>query len=98
MDLNTALFVFLLITILVFLVARMIRIRFFSALILALLVGYLTLITIRPWQTVEGFVEGNFNALIYLFISVIVPILVIIYVITKVFQDREFIGPSRHIC
>ena len=89
MDLNTALLVFGLVVILVFLIARMIHIRFFSALILALLLGYLLLITIRPWQTVEGFVEGNFNALIYLLISVIVPILILIYVIAKVFSDRE---------
>ena len=88
MDLNTALIVFLLVTVLIFLLARYIQIRFFSALILALLVGYLTLITIRPWQTVEGFVEGNINALLYLLISVLVPILFIIYIITKVFQDR----------
>lgn len=88
MDLNTALFIFFLVVILVFLFARMINIRVFSALILALLIGYLILITLRPWNTVEGFVEGNFNALIYLLISVIVPILLVLYIILKVFQDR----------
>jgi len=88
MDLNTALFIFLLITIIIFLLARAIHIRLFSALVLALLIGYLTLITIRPWQTVEGFIEGNFNALVYLLINVSVTVLVIAYVICKAFQDR----------
>jgi CDP-diglyceride synthetase len=88
MDLNTALIIFVLVAILVFLAARMAAIRFFSSLILALLVGYLVLITIRPWQTVEGFVEGNFNALLYLLIIVLVPLLLLIYIILKVFQDR----------
>ena len=95
MDLNTALIVFLLVTIIVFLLARIIRIRFFSALVLALIVGHQTLLVLQPWQTVEGFVEGNFNALIYLFIVALVPIIVVIYVIVKAFQDRELVMINR---
>lgn len=89
MDLNIALFIFVIITIVIFILARKTRIRFFSSLILALLVGYLALITMRPWQTVEGFFEGNFNAMIYLLISILVPTLVVIYLLVKIFQDIE---------
>lgn len=89
MDLNVALFIFIIITIVVFILARKARIRFFSSLILALLVGYLALIVMRPWQTVEGFFEGNFNAMIYLLISILVPTLVVIYLLVKIFQDIE---------
>lgn len=89
MDLNTALFIFFLIAVVIFLFARMLCLRFFSALVIALLVSYLVLISLRPWSTVEGFVEGNFNALIYLLIVGLVPILLIFYIIVKVFQDRE---------
>ena len=88
-DLNASLLIFLLIAVLVFIVARCFGIRIFSSIVLALLVSYFILMTIQPWASVEGLTEGNLSTLLYLLISVIIPIVVLIYVVTRIFSDRE---------
>lgn len=88
LDLNCALLIFVIAVVAIFVVMRSLNVKFFSSLVLALLTGYLLLITIRPWNTVEGFVDGNLNALIYLVIAILIPIIVAIYVIYKAFTDR----------
>lgn len=90
MELSIALFIAILIVALVFLTARVGNVRIFSAIILGLLVGYLALITLRPWSSVEGFVDGgNGDVLLYLLISFLVPLIIIVYVIYKALQDRR---------
>lgn len=88
MDLNTALVFFFLVAITFFIIARSMGVRFFSSLIFGLLIGYLVLIVVHPWQNTDDLIEGNFGALLYILICFLVPVLVIAYVILKVAQDR----------
>lgn len=88
-DLNTSLLIFLLVAILVFIVAKFFGILTFSSIVLALLISYFILMTIQPWASIEGLTEGNPSTLLYFLISVFIPIIILIYVVTRIFSDRE---------
>lgn len=90
MDLGWALLIWLVIAIIVFLVARRYHIRAWSAVALALLIATIVLAIIRPANTVAW--NGNQSAGLaglYWLIMFLVPLILIVYIVSKSVTDVD---------
>jgi hypothetical protein len=90
MNLGLALFIWLIIVLVVFFLAKRYHIATFSAIILALLIGAIVLGIIRPVTTVDMVMNGlsGLNAVYYLIMG-LTSLLILIYVVWKAVTDVQ---------
>ncbi len=88
MDLTTALIVYVVVAVLVFILARVYRIRTYSAVILALVIGQIAISLIRP-DNLSSDQARPMAVSFYLSIQLITSLLVLVYVIGQALSDRD---------
>lgn len=92
MQLSTALIIFVIVALIVFFAARAYRVRFFSSLVLALLIGSLVLAAlVNPMDIINA---GQDSASLYGLVMAIVTIILLIYILVKASQDIDYDSPS----
>jgi len=90
MDLGIALLIWLIIVILTFIFARYFRIRFWGALVLALIVGGIVLGIITPINNIATiFASKDLKTSLYGLIMFLTPLIVLIYAIYKAVTDLQ---------
>lgn len=90
MDLQWALLIWLIVVILVFILARSFRIRFWSALLLALIIGAIILGIITPVNNlIASLTNRSLATTIYALIMFLTPLIVLIYVVAKAVTDVQ---------
>lgn len=90
MDLSWALIIWLIVVILVFILARNFRIRFWSALVLALIVGAIVLGIITPVNNlITSLTNRGFTTSLYALIMFLTPLIVLIYAVSKAVTDVQ---------
>jgi len=88
MKLLSALVIWLIIVILVYIIARNFRIQPWSAFILAILIGAIVLGILVPITSFNMFnMNGDISTGLYTIIMFLTPLLVLVYVITKAVTD-----------
>lgn len=88
MNLTTALIVYVIIAVLVFILARVYRIRTFSAVVLALVIGQIAISLIRPDNLATEQARPT-AVTAYLVIQLVTSLLVLVYVIGQALSDRD---------
>jgi hypothetical protein len=83
-----ALLLYLLIVLAVFIIAYRSGIRKWSALVLALIVAFIFLTLFFAPQKVLSEFDGSFLPLLYLFILLVTPLIIIIYCVIKILNDN----------
>lgn len=88
MLLVVALFLYLLVVILTFLIAYISGIKKWSAIILGLLIGFLFLNIFNPPTKMLADYDGSFLPILYLIIEIGTPIVLLIYIFVIALSDR----------
>lgn len=89
MDVSIALLIWLIVAVIVFFLSRRWQIALWSSFALAVLVAWIVLMLIKPANTVPmGVSTQSGFAGIYWIISVVSPIIIIIYALSKMLTDR----------
>lgn len=88
MNIEWALFIYLLVVIIIFVIARRMRIRIFSSLSLALLLAWIALQLIYPInRVITEYVPLTWKTL-YTIIFLITPLVIFVYVLLNALTDR----------
>lgn len=86
-----ALGIYLLVVIIVLFLARLAGIRMFSALVLALFLGFLVFILVRPLSKVKKDGHGpTHEVLVHLVLFVITIFIILVYLLWKIFTDLDY--------
>lgn len=89
MDIVWALIIWLIVVIVIYFLARYFQIGVWSSIFLAITIGFIFLMIARPVNTVAwGMNANNGAAAIYWLITVLSPLLIVIYGFTKALTDR----------
>ncbi len=92
-DINTSLFVWLIIFIVILILAKIYGISWFSSIALALIVAIIILSLIAPTSSIEQMFESESNDLVSLYwaIWIFTGLYLLLYILKKSFEDREAI-------
>lgn len=94
MQVSTALFVFVIVALIVFFIARS-KLKFFSSLVLALLIGALVLAAlVNPMDLINS---GQDSVGLYGLVMAVISIILLIYIIVKVSQDVDTSESGWHL-
>ncbi len=91
MNLTTALMIYLLVWVISLLVFLSIGIHGISAIILALIIGFIVINVIFPPSKISVFQESNSEAMIYYLVEIVTPLIIFIYTIIVAWHDRNFV-------
>ncbi len=89
MDKSSALALYLVVVIIVFIVARIYQINLWSAIVLALVVGLIVLFFLTPQSSLDSLKKNcNWEQWLYLGIWALTILIVLFYVLDRAFRDR----------
>ena len=89
MNPETAILIWLVVFVLLFVILWFYGIRTWSALVFSLFIALIILLLLFPFRVINGFYRYQTNDNLVAFIFVITVILVTIYIVQRVFSDRK---------
>lgn len=89
MNVGTALVIWLIVLVFVYLIARYQRIRGWSALVLGLVIAFIVLIIIRPLSLLDvGLTGQDWTKAVYALVLYLTPITAVVYILLTAWKDK----------
>nr|QBK91090.1 MAG: uncharacterized protein LCPAC202_00640 [Pithovirus LCPAC202] len=90
MEKNSALVIYLVIVIIIFIIARFYLINIWSSIVLALLIGLVVLFFLTPQGALDQFKDKtHLSGWLYIAIWGITLLILLIYILDRIFRDRS---------